>query len=77
MKELLELIIKNSLPEDTQYSITESADEDNNVVFDIDIPEEFKGRIIGKGGSNINSIRTILSLIARREDKRVLVNIKD
>jgi predicted RNA-binding protein YlqC (UPF0109 family) len=78
MKELLDLIIVKALPEGTEFSVTEREGETPEiVVFDIKLPEEFKGRIIGKMGRNINAIRQVMSVIAKQENRRVQVEVLD
>ena len=78
MQELLELIITKALPTGTEFTVAERTGETPEmVVFDITLPEEFKGRIIGKQGRNINAIRQVMSVIAKQEDKRVQVEVLD
>lgn len=76
MKELLNLILTKSLPEGTSFSVEESETGDT-VVFNVTLPDEFKGRVIGQKGRNINAIRQIMSVLARQVDKRVQIEIVD
>lgn len=78
MKELLELILSKTLPEGTEFNVAETSSEDaSTVTFNITLPDELKGRIIGKQGRNINAIRQIMNVMAKQTDKRVLVEIVD
>ncbi len=77
MKELLELIVSKSLPEGVEFSVNEAQDEFGNLVLELKLPDEHRGRIIGKEGKNINSIRQILSVIARQQNTRVNIKIVD
>ncbi len=75
MKELLVFILTNALP-NVEFSVDQTEDE-QGIVFTINLPEAERGKIIGKGGRNIKAIRDIVSIIARREDKRVFLKIAD
>lgn len=76
MKELLEFIISNSLPEGTTFDIRQSENE-AGITFEIEIPEELRGKIIGKAGSNIKSIRDVLNILAYKHQKRVFLKLVD
>ena len=75
MEELLNYILKKitANPKDVKV---EKEEENNEVKFLISINEEDKGRVIGKNGSNIKSIRLILSILAKREDKKVYLKVQ-
>jgi uncharacterized protein len=76
MKELLTFILTNALGPDVEFSVDQSEDE-QGIVFSINLPEEQRGKVIGKGGRNIKAIRDIMNVIARRENKRVFLKIAD
>jgi predicted RNA-binding protein YlqC (UPF0109 family) len=76
MKELLEFIIQNALPEGTEYGIKQIEDE-SGITFEMIIPEEYRGKIIGKGGANIKAIRNTINIVARRENQRVYLKVVD
>lgn len=61
IKETLEYILKAIIPESDQVSV-EDHDEQGTIVFEISAPSELIGKIIGKEGKVIKSIRTILNL---------------
>lgn len=77
MLELLTYIINSIVEEGDKVKITPVEEDESTIVFNIEAPEEYRGRIIGKGGMNIKSIRNLVSIIARREDKRVYIKIVD
>lgn len=76
MRNVLEFILNNVLPEGTEYSLAEGTDE-LGVVFTINVPTEARGQLIGKAGRNIKAIRDILSIVARKEGTRVFIKIAD
>ena len=75
MEELLKFILEKicTKPEDIKIDKTE---ENGEIVLTIHANEEDKGRIIGKSGNTIKAIRTILRIPARREEKRVMINVE-
>ena len=74
MEELLKYIIEKLVSKPKKVKI-ERIDEEFGTTFQIDLDDEDKGRIIGKGGSNIKAIREILAIIAKREGQRVFLKI--
>lgn len=76
MKNLLEFIIIHLVehPEDVQ--IDESQDE-QGAVYTIHVNNEDIGRIIGKGGSVIHSIRNISRIRAIKEGMRAKIVVAD
>lgn len=74
LKDSLNFIINSIVPEGTKVSITETQ-EDGMVVFEIESPSEVTGRIIGKEGKTIKSIRNLLNFSFPQT--RFLLKIKD
>jgi predicted RNA-binding protein YlqC (UPF0109 family) len=75
MEELLKLLIENIIENPDKLKI-EKEEQGGEVTFNINADDSDKGKIIGKGGGNIKALRTILSIIARKEDKRVYLNVE-
>ncbi len=73
-KDSLNYIINSIVPEGTEISITETQ-EDGVTVFEISSPAEITGRIIGKEGKTIKSIRNLLNFSFPQT--RFLLKIKD
>jgi len=78
MEQLLSYILSKIVKDPNTITITKETDEiTNELIFNISIPEEERGIIIGKQGKNIQAIRNIISIIARREGQRVRIKILD
>lgn len=76
MKQLLEYIVPNIVNHPEDVVITES--EDNGLVtLTIKVNPEDTGRVIGKAGKIINSIRQIARVLAIKQGVRVNVEIFD
>ena len=76
--ELTETIIKKLVSDPENVSAKEfETDEENTIQIEVLISEEDKGRVIGKNGKTINSIRTIVqaSSSLTEENKRVRINV--
>lgn len=76
MKELVEFIAKSLVehPEEVSISVDES---DQETVYKIKVAEEDMGRIIGKQGRIIKSIRTVTKAAAIKDGTRVQVEIDE
>lgn len=76
IKDTLEYIIKAIIPESESKDIVITDSEENGLInFEIDAPTEVIGKIIGKEGKIIKSIRTILNL--SYPTTRFLLKIKE
>jgi predicted RNA-binding protein YlqC (UPF0109 family) len=76
MKEVIEFILQNALPENTEFSVAQTENEEG-ITFSLSIPAELRGRIIGRGGRNIKAIRDVINIIARKQNRRVFIKITD
>lgn len=75
---LTETIIKKIVSDPENVSVKEfETDEENTIRIEVLLSEEDKGRVIGKNGKTINSIRTIVAAASSltEENKRVRINI--
>jgi uncharacterized protein len=76
IKDTLEYIVKAIIPETESKDIIITDSEENALItFEISAPTEVVGKIIGKEGKIIKSIRTILNLTY--PTTRFLLKIKD
>jgi predicted RNA-binding protein YlqC (UPF0109 family) len=73
MKELLIYILENTVPE--AKATVESEENDGFLRLTVHVPQEFMGKIIGKGGKNISAIKNILKIRAIKEGKKVEVDV--
>ncbi len=61
IKDTLEYILKSIVPNPDEITV-DSQESDGLTIFEISAPEELIGKIIGKEGKVIKSIRTILNV---------------
>lgn len=71
---LVEYIVKSLVdnPDDVRVMEVEGA---SSIVLEVTVAEADVGRVIGKKGRVINSIRTILQVQGARQGKRVSVEV--
>ncbi len=76
---LTETIIKKLVSDPENISVKEfETDEENTIQIEVLISADDMGRIIGKNGKTINSIRTIVQAASSltEENKRVRINVE-
>lgn len=74
MKEAL-IYLVNSLVDDAA-AVKLSSSEDGNIVrYKLSVASSDRGKIIGKEGRVVKSIRTVLQLAAARSNKKVFLDI--
>jgi predicted RNA-binding protein YlqC (UPF0109 family) len=73
-KDLVEYIVKSLVNSPEDVFITET-DENNSVLLEISVSEDDMGRLIGRGGVVVNSIRSLLQVAGAKRGKRVTLEI--
>jgi len=73
-RDLAEFIVESLVDNPDQVSVKEIA-TDRTVIVEVQVASSDMGRVIGRGGTVVNSIRTLLQVLAVKEDKRVSLEI--
>lgn len=74
MKELVEHIVKSLVDYPDQVQVTE-VENGANIVVELRVASDDMGRVIGKGGRVINSIRALTQVRAEILGKQVTVEV--
>jgi len=74
MKELVQFIAQQLVNNPDAVEVKETQGETASVL-ELRVAKEDLGRVIGKQGRTAKSIRTILSAVAARKNRRVIVEI--
>ncbi|MCB9422833.1 MAG: KH domain-containing protein [Ardenticatenaceae bacterium] len=74
MKELVEFIVKSLVDNPDDVQVDEVEDRSGTIV-EVSVAQPDMGRIIGKSGRVINSIRSIVQVAAAKKGQRVSVEI--
>ena len=72
--DLVEYIVKSLVDEPDQVTV-EEVDDRGSTIVEISVAEGDMGRVIGKGGVVVNSIRTLVQVSAAKQGKRVSLEI--
>ncbi len=76
MRDLV-LWLARELVEDRDAVKVDAIERDRSTVLELSVAEEDLGRVIGRGGKTAKALRTLLDLAARREGRRVVLDILD
>lgn len=79
MSKYLEIVsfwVKELVQDDSKYSIKEE-ENGRNILINVDIDKAFMGKIIGKNGNIISSIRNLLNTLSKKDKKNIKVIVKD
>ena len=78
MEEFIGYIIKNLVTKPDQVTVKRTS-SDNTDVYEVRVAPEDMGKLIGKQGKTINSVRTLVAATSARLDskKRTLVEVYD
>lgn len=74
MKELVQYLAKSLVSNPDAVEIKES-ENDGAQVLELKVAKEDLGRIIGRQGRTVKSIRTLLNAAASRDNRRVVLEI--
>lgn len=74
MKDILKSIIAMIVDDPSTISIEEK-EEEGTTRFEITVPQAEMGRLIGKGGKVIRSIRTVMKIPAMKTGTRIDVSL--
>jgi len=74
MKEFLLFLIKGIVDQPDEVSVSES-EVNGQVNFEVKVAPQDMGKVIGKGGKIIKSLRSLLRVRAAKEQKRVNVTL--
>lgn len=74
MKELIEYVVKALVDHPDDLRITE-IDGERTVVFELRCHPEDVGKVIGKSGKTVGALRTLLSTVAARQNRRAMLEV--
>ena len=74
MKELIEYVVKTLVDHPDEIRIAEIIGE-RTIVFELRCHPEDVGKVIGKSGKTVGAIRTLLSTVAARQNRRAMLEV--
>ncbi len=57
--------------------VIDSKDDERGTLLTVKVAEEDMGKVIGKNGQTVSALRTLLSVISARENKRYFLKVLD
>lgn len=76
MKKLVETVVRRLADHPDQARVFETS-EGRTAVYEIEVPEAERGRLIGREGRTVRALRAFVSAAASARGKRVMIRIRD
>ena len=76
MKELIEYVINHLVDEPAEVHVEEFNGE-RTAIYELHVNDEDMGKVIGKKGQTVNSLRTILAVASAKQGKRPVLEIME
>lgn len=73
-KSFLEYLLSIIIEDETSFSVTETQDE-LGTLFTIEVSEEKMGKLIGKNGQTIQSLRTLIRVLGSQRRERINLKV--
>ncbi|MBI2029427.1 KH domain-containing protein [Candidatus Gottesmanbacteria bacterium] len=77
MEDFLKYIIPFLIDNKQSFRVDKKEEGESTVIFTIHVAKEDMGKVIGKEGRTIQSIRNLIKILAVKENKRVMVEIAE
>jgi len=77
MKEFIEYIAKHLVDYPDSVAVEEKMEEENKIILSLKVQQDEIGKVIGKQGKTAQAMRTLLTAVAAKEGKRVILEILD
>jgi predicted RNA-binding protein YlqC (UPF0109 family) len=77
LEDLLEFLARSLVDNPDEVSVEGFEEDDGTIVLEVHVAEDDVGKVIGRGGRTVSSLRTVMRAVASRQDERVLVDVVD
>jgi uncharacterized protein len=77
VEDLLEYLARALVDKPDEVSVESFEDDDGTTVLELSVAEDDMGKVIGKGGRTVNSLRAVMRASSVRQGGRVVVDIVD
>lgn len=74
MKEFVEYIVKHLVDDPDAVQVTEIAGE-SSIVYELRVSQSDMGKVIGRNGRTVDSIRVLLIAVSRKTGKHATLEI--
>jgi predicted RNA-binding protein YlqC (UPF0109 family) len=76
MKRLIETAVRRLCDHPDEARVIESV-EGRTAVYEIEVPEGDRGRLIGREGRTVRALRAFVAAAAAARGKRILIRVSD
>lgn len=76
MKKLVETVVRRLSDRPDEVRVFENF-EGKTSVYDVEVPESDRGRLIGREGRTVRALRSFVSAAAAARGKKVLIRVRD
>ena len=77
MEALLEYLARSLVDDPDGVSVESFEEDDGTIVLELQVAEGDVGKVIGRGGRTVNSLRTVMRACSVKHGRRVLVDVVD
>ena len=77
MKEFIEFIVKHLVDNPDKVSVEETTSDDHSIELKLKVDQSDIGKVIGKKGQNITSLRTLLSAAGKGQQRVTLELVEE
>ena len=77
MEDLLEFLARALVDHPDQVTVDGFDEDDGTIVLELRVADDDVGKVIGRGGRTVSSLRTVMRAVASRQDERVMVDVVD
>jgi hypothetical protein len=77
MKEFIEFIAKHLVDSPDSVVVEENINEDKVIELTLKVGDDDIGKVIGKQGKTVQSMRALLTAIASKDGKRAVLKVLD
>ena len=77
MEDLLEFLARALVDKPDEVSVEGFDEDDGTIALELRVADDDVGKVIGRGGRTVSSLRTVMRAVASRQDERVMVDVVD
>jgi hypothetical protein len=77
VEDLLEFLARALVDQPDEVTVEGFDEDDGTIVLEIRVADDDVGKVIGRGGRTVSSLRTVMRAVASRHDERVMVDVVD
>jgi len=77
MEDLLGFLARGLVDDPDEVVVESFEEDDGTIVLELSVADGDAGKVIGRGGRTVASLRTLVKASSVRENRRVLVDVVD